>query len=51
LSETAYYRFGSTVLPEYKDAKAFFLEKSMGCPLKLLELSGETIMEYIISLK
>jgi hypothetical protein len=50
LSETAFLHFGSMLSPEYKDAKAFLNQKSLGCPFKLERLSAVTVMEFIISL-
>jgi hypothetical protein len=51
LSETAFQHFGSMLSPEYKDAKAFLQDKSLGSPIRLQHLSAETIMEFILSLK
>jgi hypothetical protein len=51
VTETAFRRFGSTISPQHDEVKAFLRDKSTGCPIKLIDLSAETIMEFIISLK
>jgi hypothetical protein len=50
VTRTVYLRFGSTISPQHDDVKAFLQDKSTGCPIKLIDLSAETIMDFIISL-